>query len=193
MKNSNGITLIALAITIIIMMIIASVSIYVGNSNIKDAIENKQLAELGMIQQTVLEAYTKYQMTRNEAILVGEVVPYETVESLLKEIGEEPKIMRQAGTGMIDPDGNIIDSIYYDEPIECEYYRMSADSLKKLGITETDEEVTYIVNYSTGEVINETTIKTTSGKPLYIYTQYILKIHTMNLIELIYYNKILMF
>ncbi|MCI8272491.1 MAG: hypothetical protein HFJ55_00205 [Clostridia bacterium] len=168
MERNRGITLIALAITIIIMIIIASVSIYVGNSNTKDAIENKQLAEIRMVYQAVLEVYTKYQMTQNKNLLIGEVVPYETVENLLKEINEEPKIQRvilnQENQEDAENDGTSSVTV-----IALEYCRLNADNLNKLGITEADEDVTYIVNYSTGEVMNETTIKTTSGKHLYLY------------------------
>ena len=50
-----------------------------------------------------------------------------------------------------------------------EYKKLSKDDLEKLGIT--GEEDTFIVNYNTGEVINETLKVTKSEKALYIYSK----------------------
>ena len=45
------------------------------------------------------------------------------------------------------------------------YYTLTPDDFIKLGITEVND--TYIVNYSTGEVYNNTTKTTVSGDILY--------------------------
>ena len=60
MKSNKGITLIALAVTIIVLIIIASVGTYSGVQALRDSKENAQLSEVRMIQQAVLENYTKY-------------------------------------------------------------------------------------------------------------------------------------
>ncbi len=48
------------------------------------------------------------------------------------------------------------------------YYRLTPTDLEKLKIeSDDDTKYTYIVNYSTGEVYNETKQKTSLGKTLY--------------------------
>ena len=50
-----------------------------------------------------------------------------------------------------------------------EYKRLDASDLKNLGIKK--EEDSFIVNYKTGEVINETIKVTKSGSALYVYSK----------------------
>ena len=50
-----------------------------------------------------------------------------------------------------------------------EYKQLNKEDLEKLGII--DEENIFIVNYSTGEVINKTLKATKSGKALYTYSK----------------------
>ena len=51
-----------------------------------------------------------------------------------------------------------------------EYKRLNKTDLENLGVI-GEEDNTYIVNYSTGEVINETVKTTNNGKALYIYAK----------------------
>ena len=48
------------------------------------------------------------------------------------------------------------------------YYRLSDSDLKEMGVTQAQDS--YIVNYKTGEVINETLKATRTGVPLYTYS-----------------------
>ena len=68
MKDNKGITLIALAITIIILIIIASVSTYSGVEALKDSRAEARKSEIKMIQQAVLENYALYQKTNDTKI-----------------------------------------------------------------------------------------------------------------------------
>lgn len=138
LKPNKGITVVALVITIIILLIIAGVSIYTGGDEIKTAKSNSAKTQLSMVQHAVLERYTEYKVTKNEAILVGEAL---SGNSEVTASGFTPKAT----------DG---------------YYKLSKEDLEEMGIQE--EEDTYIVNYKTGEAMNITQTTTVLGDTLYI-------------------------
>ena len=48
---------------------------------------------------------------------------------------------------------------------EIYYYKIDSEILEKLGITGSEQQ--YIINYSTGEVFNYKTKKTSNGELLY--------------------------
>lgn len=156
MKNNRGITLIALAITIIVIIIIASVGTYSGVEALRDSKENAQLSEVGMVQQAVLQNYTKYKTTGNDMYLRGTTVSYEEISSLLSEMGTTPKTI----TYTLPSPADVLPNYYY---------RLSETNLKDMGISQVEGD-TFIVNYSTGEVINEKLKTTRSGKALYVYS-----------------------
>ena len=146
-NKNNGITLIALVITIIILLIIASVSI--GGSKIsgKASKDNVLLSELNMVQHAALERETKVLMT-------GESypgVPYDSVTEAQTAVGSE-----------ITLQDNSINS----KTGKSNYYLLNSTELGKLGITNTEDE--YIINYKLGEVINKTQLKTSEGELLYL-------------------------
>ena len=168
MKNKNGITLIALTITIIVLIIIASISVYSGMNSFHESKERKQISELSMVQQAILQQYQIYRKTGNKDYLVGEPIPYNEV----KEIEEEfQNIDSSINLKQIEYDistDNPEDFYYLLEKKENEIENV--DTLKDIGITSNSEDdIEYIVNYSTGEVFNNMDIKTRSGKALYIY------------------------
>lgn len=142
MKNEDnkGVTLIALVITIIVLLIIASISIGAGMNGIEKAEENKLFSELKMVQHAILERYTKIKLTNEE--LPGEKLQEQDIKQLQEKLNGE--LLK----------GN-------------EYYKISENNLEELGITQAKDE--YIVNYKTGEVYNNTQHQTNSGKLLYIY------------------------
>ena len=81
MNREAGITLIALIITILVLTIIASVATYSGVDSLRQSKEEAQLAEVGMVQQVILENYTKYKMVKNEKYIVGTAITnYEEVD-----------------------------------------------------------------------------------------------------------------
>ena len=81
MKNNNGITLIALTVTIIVIIIIASVGTYSGMNSLREATERKQIAEVGVLQQAILENYTKYLTTKNNIYIRGTQLTYAAVQT----------------------------------------------------------------------------------------------------------------
>ncbi len=144
-RKNDGITLGTLAIMIVILLIISSITIsgeLMDFGKTKDAVK---LSELNMIQHAILERYTKSQFTKND--LPGTSITKSDVQLIINEINTQ--------TGCdIELKGN-----------ENDYKILQNQDLKNLGIKASDS---YIVNYYTGEVINRSIKVTETGKALYI-------------------------
>lgn len=159
-RKNKGITIISLTITIILLLIIASITVSIGMNSLKDSKENLKLSELNMVQQAVLENYTKYKTTNNDIYILGNQVSYSDMQTLISEINSKNTTGENITLKVSDYTSGALDiSIYY--------YELSQEDLEEMGISDTDE--TYIVNFSTGEVINKTLKVTGSGKPLYTH------------------------
>lgn len=145
-KSSNGITMVSLVITIIVLAIITAVGINWGISGIKDVKDSKLTSELQIVQHAVLEQYTKYKTTRDTVYLVGNKVTNEEVTAIANELGI---------TLVSIPD------TYSNK----DYYKLDKASLSAIGIEDSTDE--YIINYISGEVINITQKKLSNNSPLY--------------------------
>ena len=145
-KNSKGITMITLAITILVLLVLAFVGGTIGINNIRNTKDYKLSSELQMVQHAVLEQYTKYKTTKDATYLLGNKVSTSEVETIANEIGV---------TLVTIPD------TYSNK----DYYRLDKASLTALGIKESTDE--YIINYTSGEVINITFKTLSNGEPLY--------------------------
>ena len=156
-NSEKGITLLALVITIVVLIILASITVNIGKEGIKESKEDAMLSELAMVQNAILQRKTKADLTQED-------YPGETIATAginLEEVIEEIYDNRASGEEEIskkDSDNN-------------HYYFLSTENggLEALGITNSEDA--YIVNYETGEVINYTTKLTGTGKPLYIYAR----------------------
>lgn len=147
LRKTNGVTLVALIITVILLLIISGISITGTLRGHKETKEASQISELNMIQHAILERYTKAQLTKEE--LPGTTITEDDVKTIIGEInGITGENITLKGT---------------------EYKELSISDLEKLGVT--NEEDTFIVNYKTGEVINATKKVTESGKALYVYSR----------------------
>ena len=160
-RKNNGITIISLTITIILLLIIASVTISIGIGSIRESKENLKVSELNMVQQAVLENYTKYKTTNNNMYILGKKVSYADMQTLINEINSEILTSETITLKVSDYTGENVDISMY-------YYELSQENLEEMGISNIDE--TYIVNFSTGEVINKTAQITINGRPLYTYS-----------------------
>lgn len=146
-RKEKGISLVALTVTIIILMIIAGISIGGSIIGVRETEESTQISELTIIQHAILERYTSSILTKEE--LPGTVIEKSEVQKIIDEINEICKEdITLKGT---------------------EYKRLTEQDLKNIGIE--NEEYTYIVNYKTGEVINESIKTTESKKALYVYSK----------------------
>ena len=161
MKNQKGITLIALVVTIIVILIIASVSIYTGTSAIQDSKDQANISEIKMLKQVILETYTKYMTTKDVNIIKGEPIYYADVQEVVNDINNDSDEI--VTLKMFN-----YDSIYFSSEIPIYYFILNQDDLKQMGVTTSNNNI-YIVNYYTGEVINKTVKVTDNGIPLYTY------------------------
>lgn len=146
-RKEQGITLMVLVITIILLLIISGISITGTLRGHEETEEASEISELNMIQHAILERYTKAQLTKET--LPGTDIEKDQVQNTIDEINSE-------SNEQISLKGT-------------EYKRLDTTDLSNLGIKK--EEDTFIVNYKTGEVINETKKTTKSGKALYIYAK----------------------
>lgn len=146
-RESYGITLVSVATTVVVLLIILGISTIGINQNQKNIEENAQVSELNVIQHAILERYTKSQLTKEN--LPGSIINKSEVQTIIDEINTKTKRnISLKGT---------------------EYKELNKTDLEELGIT--GEEDIFIVNYKTGEVINKTIKVTQSGKALYIYSK----------------------
>lgn len=166
MKNENGITLSALVITIIVIFILASISINYGVDTLNESKAKTLEASLEMVEQAVAEQYVKATELNLLNVKTTSDKPATFVGTIIKA-NDLPQI---AGSDSIvfqkkeELAGKTNADITYAES----YYRLTPTDLEKLKIESDDNtKYTYIVNYSTGEVYNETKQKTSLGKTLY--------------------------
>lgn len=151
-KDTNGITIPSLVIMITIMVILAAVTITTGDKQIATSEEEKLLSELEIVKYAVYERYVLYSKTNDSNLLIGEKVSDNTVLSIVSSIDIELVTIPTS----------------YKES-EKAYYRLSPANLSEIGVQNAQDN--YIVNYITGEVINETKKTTKSGKALYTYSR----------------------
>lgn len=71
MKKNKGVTIASLVITIIILLIIAGISISVGNISITAYQDNILEAEAKELQTAVISQYQKYLTVKDATLLVG--------------------------------------------------------------------------------------------------------------------------
>ena len=128
MKREKGITLIALTITIIILLILASVTTYSGISTIQSSKLNKYKQELEIMQSQVNVLYEKY----NTEIAEGQVI----------DIGEELTNSEQENDAFSGANEND----------RTGYKRFTEETMEELGIDGIERE--YLVNIAKRQVIS---------------------------------------
>lgn len=146
-KSEKGITLVALAVTIIIITIIASITTYSGINAIQDSKQKRIKTELETVQHVVLERYTKYKILRDTSYLVGDMV------TGVGNIPEEYKSLIN------------MQNLNSSSP-EDRYYKLDKEALEKLDLIGANFQ--YIVCYKTGEVMNIDVTTDSQGNALYI-------------------------
>ena len=156
-RENKGITLIALIITIIVLLIIAGISISGGIDGIDKADDNRLMSELEKVQHAITQRYTKFELTKDTSVIVGTKV--DTLPTL-----PTPEGAAEAPTWKVFQGGT-------DENLtplpERAYYRLSKADLENLGLTGDYKNSSFIVNYYSGEVFDETVQTTSEGKILY--------------------------
>lgn len=151
-KNQSGVTMIALIITIIVLLIIASISIGSALNSHETAAKNKLLTEVGMVQHAALERYTKQVTIGNEDFPGEEYTSKSEIEADIDKIKNDSKL-----------------SEILNNTTPEDYYFLDKNALKNLGVTVTEDS--YIINYKLGIAINATVQVTEDGQPLYVYSK----------------------
>ena len=132
-KNEKGITLVVLAITIIVMTILATVVTYSALDSLRTAQKNAFISEMEMVQAKVNVIYEKMQNNTQDIEYynsLGQDVSVLGEETLIKILGDSSR-----------------DGFKY----------FSKEDLKNLELEDINQEV--IINFSTREVISTRGIK----------------------------------
>lgn len=142
-KNNKGITLTILAVTIIIIIIIAGITIKMSDYFIKDTKNKSQITNMQLIKGKIETIYEDYEFNKNEVLLKGTPKAYQS----LQEYG-----------------------INSNSDINNYWYELNKTNLvNDLGFDKRmflDNE-TYIVNYKTAEVINPNGVEDSLGNLKY--------------------------
>ncbi len=159
LKSKNGITLLSLIVTIILILILAGVGTYTGLNSIKTSEDGKLSTELLMVQHAVLEEYTKYSATSKVNINSSFVGVKLTDDNI-----NNNNIVKENLKYYLKLDEN--NKIELKDTNIENYYLITKNNAEKLGIAKLKDE--YIVNYTTGEAINKTKLKNNAGEALYV-------------------------
>jgi type II secretory pathway pseudopilin PulG len=148
MKKNKGITMISLMVTIVILMILATITMYYGNSAMKEA----KLQDL------------KTNMLLIQAAVKGDLEKYHFETSNLSDANEKEaqKSNYLKGTKLANPQNDlkqeIFDEIKEDYPQidgNFDYYYLNTSDLMELGIKDVEssnENGHYIVAYSMNSI-----------------------------------------
>lgn len=167
MKKNNGVTLISLVITIMIMSILAGMTMVSVRTTIVDAKDGKLAIELGMVRQAIVEQYSKASALGKTEVLAEE----DQVEFFVGEKIEDFYDIDLPEQSSVIGNRDVTEFYNMAGNYECEYqedfyYRVIPEDLKKMGIN--DAKHTYIVNYKTSEVYNETVQVNSLSELLYL-------------------------
>lgn len=145
-KNNKGITLIALALTVVLIIIIAGISVYEGRQTIKDA----QLEEL-RTNMLLIQAKAK-EYAEDANFKIGKSTDEATIANVRKEVYEDDAKLKPSS----EVEG--IPSVPEIPISEC--YVVTEESLKKWGINTIKpiENEYYLIKFdeknATAEIYN---------------------------------------
>ena len=154
-KKNEGITLVSLTVTVILLLVLAGMGLNVSYLTVKDVRNNRLNTELGMVRQAITERYSMAVAVNKANTRISEPqisfwVGQKVEASNPITLPERTKInWNQEAEDFYAKYDN-----YNHEYQEEFYYRLSPEDLEEIGIAHAN--YTYIVNYKTGEVYNET-------------------------------------
>lgn len=133
MNKENGITLISLVITIIILIIIAGVMTTTGFDSIRTAKQTSQITELEMIQEKVNTIYEKGKLNPNDV-------------TYYNSLGKDISVVEQSKINQI-----------LGETLKEGYRYFSAENLKQIDLDNMTQDV--LINFETRDVVSITGIQ----------------------------------
>lgn len=166
-KNDKGVTLVILVVTILLLLILTVIGLNLSFTGITEIEDGREVTQLGIIRQAIVEQYNKA-ITLNQvkvpveeqrvSFWVGEpITDFSTIN-----LPDEVAIIKDESSNEFYAKR---ENYQYKFQEEC-YYRLSPEDLKNIGIS--DAKDTYIVNYSTCEVYNETKQLNSQSQLLYL-------------------------
>lgn len=166
-KEEQGVTIVVLVVAVILLLILAGVGLNLSFSSIDQVKDSKLETELGMVRQAITEQYWKASSVGKTGISTGEGPVDFWVGNQITNFSEIdlPNQNTIQETEKSEAFFNKADS-YAPVYQEDYYYRLTPTQLKEIGIQEA--EATYVVNYATGEVYNETQKKDSKSQLLYL-------------------------
>ena len=152
MNNQKGVTLVALVVTITVLLILLSITLSYGIDTLTTARENNTKSEVEIVAQAVAEQYTKIVEMGYDQLKTTDVSDKPAIfigTKLAKDGSEVPAIMKK---------GLASDSYYAKS-----YYGLTESDLLSMRIKaytqperqRNPNDIVYIVNYYTGEVLNK--------------------------------------
>lgn len=158
MKN-DGITLMSLVVTAIVLIIIAGISFKLGTDSIQTSRKYLLQSSVNIISTAVVQQGGKMSTLKYNSLPITEEKPEgyygEPIGSFSDintgKLTEEEKNDLKTSLANFNSDGSYKKLEHHEDY----YYRVGKTELEQLGIT--NDGATYIVNYSTGEAFNETT------------------------------------
>lgn len=132
--NSKGVTLIALVITVIVLLILASIATYSGMDIIESSKLNTFTAEMKIMQTQVNSLYDKWQRGEEDINALGESLDYNP---------ENPEVSEQANKVLKD-------ELFIDDISGYRYY--DQETIQDLGIEGVKQE--FFINVEQREVVS---------------------------------------
>lgn len=151
MKKENGITLVALTITIVVMMILASITVYFGIDLIKEVKLQDLRTNMLLIQAKAKECVEEVSFQK------ANVNDSATIEQIKNENLKGKKIAENEEVKALAEQTNKIDTTQIDE-----YYYLDVADLEEMGIQDLKPEdygwfiIRYDIDNIKIEVINTT-------------------------------------
>ena len=149
LKNNKGVTVISLIIVVIILVLLASITVYEANGLIAMTKKQSIATNLLLIQAKVR--------------IINEQVVFEKDENKKQEL--------LVGTKLSD-DQQTLNSLKEKQVIPSDdtgekYYRLSQNDLNNMGLEAIDASDGYVVNYETEEIIYIYGVQNEDGVYLY--------------------------
>lgn len=184
-KNKNGITMIALIVTIITFSIILGITLNYGLSEIHDVDNKKTESELTIVQEAIMQRYALVKSKNQLGITAPSISNTDETDSTRPAGFVGTRIDTETITSQFSSKVTPLktyDSNTSDLTFEEYYYLLSEEDLIDLGIEKGDDskisddisakQRSYIVNYSTGEIFDNANKKyyitdITNDDPIY--------------------------
>lgn len=153
MKNNKGITMITLAVMLVILLMLATITMYYGNSAIKEAKLQDLKTNMLLIQASLKNDLEKYHFETNT---MNEDEKNSKKSEYLKgkDISSSECVEVKQAFDMLNNNQQIINKINEDYPQvegQFEYYYLNESTLKQIGLNDVksdSENGYYIVAYS---------------------------------------------